>query len=98
MVLMLLWLMSNVVRVLQKGMTAVIGQSDNSPSATHWENSFASGTSIDCRQPEQISCLGTANKAHSNTYSRYRTCCTIMVSVLWWMLRVVKFDLIQDRP
>lgn len=57
MALMLLWLMSSVVRVLQTGMTAVIGQLDNSPSASHWENSIASGTSIDCRQPEQISYL-----------------------------------------
>lgn len=52
MVRMLLWLMSSVVRALQTGTTAVMGQSDASPSASHWENSSASGTRMDCRRDQ----------------------------------------------
>lgn len=93
MALMRLWLMSNVVRVLQTGMTAVIGRSDISPSASHSENSFASGTSINCRQPEGYQGLSASQKPVASS-----RCPTIMLSVLWWMLRVRRFALIQDRP
>lgn len=41
-----LWLMSSVVKFFQVGITAVTGQSDDTPSATQWSNSEASGTSI----------------------------------------------------
>lgn len=53
MALMRLWLMSSVVRLLQTGTTAVMSRSDFSPSASHWENSLASGTRMACRQPER---------------------------------------------
>ncbi|TNN60734.1 hypothetical protein EYF80_029078 [Liparis tanakae] len=49
-----LWLMSSVVRLPHRGMTAVTGQPDSAPSASHWENSLDSGTRIAWRRPEKI--------------------------------------------
>lgn len=59
MVLMPLWLMSSVVRFLHTGMTAVTGQPDSAPSASHCENSLASGTRMDWRRPETTRALET---------------------------------------
>lgn len=45
----LLRLISRVVSDFQVGMMAVTGQSEATPSASHWANSEASGTRISCR-------------------------------------------------
>lgn len=67
MVSMQLWLMSSVVRFLHTGMTAVTGQPDSAPSASHCENSLASGTRIDCSLPERELVHDTQQHARTRT-------------------------------
>lgn len=103
MVVMQLWLMSSVVRFVHTGMTAVTGQPDSAPSASHCENSLASGTRIDWRVSEVTQYMHqytTFKTLHKHVYYRvvFSLNCTIIVSVDWWILRVARLDLRDGRP
>lgn len=103
MVLMQLWLMSRVVRFLHTWMTAETGQPDSAPSASHCENSLASGTRIDWRSPSASQYTHqyiTYNILHKHVYYRvvFNLNSTIIDSVEWWILRVAKLDLRDDKP
>lgn len=99
MLLMQLWLMSRVVRFLHTGITAVTEQPDSAPSASHWENSLASGTRIDCRTPTHRTLISARhdNYKHVLKQNSVQTS-TIIVSVQWWMLRVARLDRREAKP